>query len=324
MKKYIILTLLLIHATHIIAITSENNTTVKSCDRQLTFNAPPKRAVSHDINLTEMMFALQLQKHMVGYSGVSGWQKLTDEFKMAAGDLPQISEKDPSLESLLAMGTDFLFAGWNYGLRVGGPLSPSSLNPFGIEVYELTESCIHIMSKKAASFNDVYNDLSNLGKIFSVEARANVLIESYKHTIAGIENKVKDQENISAFVYDSGKSAPFTAARHAIPNAMITAAGGKNIMGDIQSSWLKTSWESVVNRNPDIIIIVDYGKETAEDKINFLKQHPALTSVNAIIHDRFVTLSYAEATPGIRNFSATQRLAQAFHPKLFSAAIERQ
>ena len=35
-------------------------TTVQSCDRTVTFDAPPKAAVSNDINLTEMMLVLGL------------------------------------------------------------------------------------------------------------------------------------------------------------------------------------------------------------------------------------------------------------------------
>ncbi len=49
--------------------------TVQSCDRSVTFNAAPQRAVSNDVNLTKMMVALGLQPHMVGYSGITGWNK---------------------------------------------------------------------------------------------------------------------------------------------------------------------------------------------------------------------------------------------------------
>ena len=41
-----------------------------SCEREVTFERAPSRAVSHDINLTEMMVALGLQTRMVGYTGI--------------------------------------------------------------------------------------------------------------------------------------------------------------------------------------------------------------------------------------------------------------
>lgn len=299
---------------------STNALSIKSCNRNVEFKQTPKRAVSHDINLTEMMFALGLQNKMVGYSGISGYQKLTDEFKQQAGDLPQLSKKTPSIESLLAVNADFLFAGWNYGMRPGGPLTPYTLKPFGINVYELTESCIHIMQKNESSFADVYNDLLNLGKIFSVEEKAKSLIKGFQEMIEKIYSTTsKANKKVSVFLYDSGKDAPFTAGLFAMPTAMINAAGGVNILNDLQSSWATTNWETVAARNPEVIVIVDYGKTTAEKKIEFLQQHPALSHLSAIKNNRFAIITYAEATPGVRNFSATLRLAKAFHPKLFVA-----
>ena len=47
-------------------------TTVQSCNRTVTFDAPPERAISNDVNLTEMMLVLGLADHMVGYTGISG------------------------------------------------------------------------------------------------------------------------------------------------------------------------------------------------------------------------------------------------------------
>jgi len=45
-------------------------TTVQSCNRTVTFQAPPERAISNDVNLTEMMLVLGLADRMVGYTGI--------------------------------------------------------------------------------------------------------------------------------------------------------------------------------------------------------------------------------------------------------------
>ena len=291
---------------------------VNSCQRTLSFDSPPKRAISHDINLTEMMFALELQSSMVGYSGVDGWHKASKAFKQAAQHLPQLSPKAPSVEQLVQAKADFLFAGWNYGLKVGGPLTPAALKPFGITVYELTESCIHIMKKRPSDFEDVYQDLMNLGKIFQVENRAQKLIKQYKTQIKQLTSITQNiSKPISVFLYDSGQDAPFTAGKYAIPTAMITAAGGHNIMDDLNSSWIRARWEDIVVRNPEFIVIVNYGKVTVEEKIQFLKQHPAMKHVAAVKNHRFAVLNYNEATPGVKSFNATEHLAHSFHPQLF-------
>ena len=288
-------------------------TTVQSCDRTVTFETPPQAAISNDINLTEMMLVLGLTDSMVGYTGVSGWNKLDTAMRAGVDELPELSEKYPSKEVLIGADADFYFAGWNYGMRVGGEVTPQTLEPFGIQVYELTESCIHIGEKEAASMDDMYNDLRNLGSIFDVVDRAEALIAGYETDLSDF---LASQPALDAaprvFVYDSGEDAPFTAGRYAMPNALIEAAGGVNIMNDFEKSWATVGWEAVVERNPEIIVIVNYGEVTADQKRAFMMTNPAFANLDAIKNDRFVVLEYVEATPGPRNIQAVKTLATAF------------
>ena len=288
-------------------------TTVQSCERQVSFEAPPQAAISNDVNLTEMMLVLGLADHMVGYTGISGWKTLDEEMRMGIEALPELSAKYPSREVLIGADADFFFAGWNYGMKVGGEVTPETLAPFGIKVYELTESCIHIGEKEAASMEDMYADLRNLGAIFDVSERAEALIGAYRAELASfIEAQPALERAPRVFVYDSGEDVPFTAGRYAMPNALIEAAGGTNIMNDFEKSWATVGWEAVVERDPEIIVIVNYGEVTADQKRAFLRSNPAFADIDAVRNDRFVVLDYVEATPGPRNIEAVKTLATAF------------
>ncbi|ABV92307.1 ABC-type cobalamin/Fe3+-siderophores transport system protein [Dinoroseobacter shibae DFL 12 = DSM 16493] len=287
--------------------------TVQSCDREVTFDAPPKAAVSNDVNLTEMMLVLGLTERMVGFTGINGWNKLDEAMRADVGELPELSEKYPSKEVLIGAGADFYFAGWNYGMRVGGEVTPDTLAPFGIQVYELTESCTHIMDKPPARMDDMYADLLNLGRIFGVAERAEALVAGYRAELDAILAEMTPLENAPrVFVYDSGEDMPFTAGRYAMPNALIQAAGGTNIMDDVEKSWTTVGWEAVVERDPEVIVIVNYGDVTAAQKRDFMMQNPAFADLSAVRNDRFVTLEYVEATPGPRNIGAVRTLAEAF------------
>ncbi|WP_333696304.1 ABC transporter substrate-binding protein [Phaeobacter italicus] len=291
-------------------------TTVDSCNRQVTFEAPPTAAVSNDVNLTEMMLVLGLADRMVGYTGISGWKTLDEEMRAGVEQLPELSAKYPTKEVLLGAEADFYFAGWNYGMKVGGEVTPQTLQPFGIAVYELTESCIHIGEKPKVSMEDMYADIENLGKIFGVEDKATALIEGYRAELAALApDRAGDQKPPRVFVYDSGEESPFTAGRYAMPTALIEAAGGTNIMDDFEKSWATVTWEEVVERNPEIVVIVNYGNVTAEEKRAFMMNNPAFAEIDAVKNDRFVTLEYVEATPGPRNIKAIKKLAAAFWPQ---------
>ncbi|MDM7463238.1 MAG: ABC transporter substrate-binding protein [Tepidimonas taiwanensis] len=286
--------------------------TVQSCDREVTFEAAPSRAISNDVNLTEMMLVLGLRDRMIGYTGISGWKTLDEDMRAGVAELPELSAKYPTREVLAGAEADFFFAGWNYGMKVGGEVTPETLAPLGITVYELTESCIHIGPKAKSSMDDMYNDILNLGRIFDVEAKAEELVAGWKARLAEVTAGVDRSAPLRVFVYDSGEEAPFTAGAYAMPTALIEAAGGVNIMGDLDKSWAKIGWEPVVERNPEVVVIVNYGDVTAEQKIAFMKTNPAFANIDAVRNDRFVVLEYVEATPGPRNIAAVEKLVNGF------------
>ncbi|WLI12052.1 MULTISPECIES: ABC transporter substrate-binding protein [Pseudomonas] len=286
--------------------------TVQSCNRAVTFKQAPKHAVSHDINMTQMMLALGLKPRMAGYSGVTGWRSVTPQMQTILDGLPELAAKYPSVETLLNANVDFFFAGWDYGMRVGGDLTPQTLQPLGINVYELTESCAFVMKRPPASLEDTYNDLRNLGKIFDVQDRANAVIAQMQAQVAEVRQDLP-ADKPRVFLYDSGEDRAMTSGRLGMPQALIDAAGGRNILDDVEASWTRVNWENVVERNPQVIVIVDYGEVTAEQKEQFLLNNQALQSVDAIKNQRFIVIPYVQATPGIDNVLAVETLAKGFH-----------
>ncbi|WP_162094349.1 ABC transporter substrate-binding protein [Pseudomonas chlororaphis] len=286
--------------------------TVHSCNREVTFKEAPKHALSHDINMTQMMLALGLKSRMVGYSGISGWKAVTPEMRTILDGLPELAAKYPSVETLLDANVDLFFAGWDYGMRVGGDLTPQTLTPLGINVLELTESCAFVMKRPPASLDDTYNDLRNLGRIFDVQDRANQLIADMQQQVAAIQQDLPT-EKPRVFLYDSGEDRAMTSGRLGMPQALIDAAGGRNILDDVEASWTRVNWETVVERNPQVIVIVDYSEISAEQKQQFLLNNKALQSVDAIRNQRFIVIPYVQATPGIDNVEAVQTLAKGFH-----------
>ncbi|POZ99971.1 iron ABC transporter substrate-binding protein [Pseudomonas sp. MWU12-2312b] len=303
---------LLLGSAHALAEATQYPLTIQSCNREVTFQQAPKHAVSHDINMTQMMLALGLKPQMAGYSGVTGWKAVTPEMQTLLEGLPELAAKYPSVETLLNANVDFFFAGWDYGMRVGGDLTPQTLQPLGINVYELTESCAFVMKRPPATLEDTYNDLRNLGRIFDVQDRANALIGAMQARVAEIR-KGLPAEKPRVFLYDSGEDRAMTSGRLGMPQALIDAAGGRNVLDDVEASWTRVNWETVVERNPQVIVIVDYSEITADQKIRFLLNNKALQSVDAIKHRRFIVIPYVQATPGIDNVLAVATLAKGLH-----------
>lgn len=290
--------------------------TVESCGRQVTIDKAPTHAASYGSNLTEIMLALGLQDHMAGFIGQGDRLKAStfNDFP-AIADLPELQRSYPSLELFLEKEIDFYFAGWSYGMRVGGEVTPDTLSAYGIPVYELSESCVRLGREVRPTFDYLYRDLENLAAIFGVPERATALVAGYRKRIAAVEEAVRGKERPSIFIYDSGERVAISAGGYSMPQAIVEAAGGSNIFSDVASSWIRIDWETMVDRNPAAIVIVDYGEVTAEQKTAFLKSMPAFDNVDAIHNERFLVLGYDDLTPGPRNVSAAERLAEFLHGK---------
>lgn len=287
--------------------------TVDNCGAPLGFDKTPERMVVHDINMSEMAFALGLQDRMVGITGVSGWYKTTEAFNQARGALPELAPKYPTLENLLSVSPDLFFAGWYYGMKPGGDVTPETLAPHGIKTLVLTESCIHLNKKRpAASFDLLFGDVERLGKIFGREQKAAALTEAWRARIKEIKASVGDVSGKRVFLYDSGTDKPFTAGKFAMPTAMIEALGAVNITADMNTSWGTTSWEAVAAADPEFLILLDYQSGGgAADLLAFLKAHPVMKHVSAVKREAFVPLRYEELTPGPANIEALAKMARA-------------
>jgi iron complex transport system substrate-binding protein len=303
--------------------------TITNCGTPITFDSAPTRAVSNDINTTEDMLALGLAHSMVGTFGVTGDGPVSEpvpkQYLAAFRSVRDVSPEYFTLEPLVGLHPDFLFAGWNYGLQQGTSLTPQRLAKYGIKTLALTESCAHVQpGKKRVSIENTYQDIANLGAIFGVPARANALIGQMKAQIAAVRAKVANLPRVSVFDYDSGTSAPFTAPGLATPNALIELAGGTNIFASLKQSFTSVSWEQVIAREPQCIIINDYGTPTWQQKERFLKTDPASRNLPAVRKGCILHLAYDEVTPSPRDAEAVQAIARLLHPAAFSPGLTDQ
>jgi iron complex transport system substrate-binding protein len=301
--------------------------TISNCGTSTTYTRPPTRAVSNDINTTEDMLALGLEPHMVGDFGVNGdgpvGHPVPNSYLAGFRKVKDISPDYFTLEKLVGLHPDFVFAGWDYGLSVGTRLTPAGLAKFHIKTLALTESCAHVQSSKnSVSITNTYRDLTNLGKIFGVETRANALIASMQAQVSSAHAKVGSLTPVTVFDYDSGTSAAFTGAGLATISALISDAGGTDIFAGLKQSFSSVSWEQVIADDPECIIINDYGTPTASQKETFLEDSKFTKNLAAVKNKCFLPLSYDEVTPGPRNAQAVIEIAKWLHPSAYGLATD--
>lgn len=314
MRTLLLSSALLLSAATFTASASEFPVTVESCGRAVTFEAAPKRAVIHDQNMSQMAFALGLQPNIAGLTGITGWYKTNSQFDSDRGDIVELAPKNPTTENILSADPDLFFAGWNYGMRPDGDLTPQTLADLGVPVLELSESCVHLSkSGPDASMDLLYSDMLRLGAVFGVKEKAQTLVDQWKARLNAVTEKAQQQRAVKVFLYDSGEDKFFTSGRFGMPTALIRAAGGINVMDNIDTSWGKVGIEAVMDAEPEFIILVDYQQGGWKSSWKFLKNHPVLSTLDAVKNDRYLPLEYGEITPGPLNIRAVEKLAEKLH-----------
>src|SRR5699024_2689233 len=220
-----------------------------------------------------------------------------------------------TVEMAQAADADLVFAGWDYGFSEATGVTPDALAAGGIDSYQLTEACRHDGATSRGvmdPFKALFTDLENLGRIHDAEERAEELIAQYQQILDELDAAAPDDRPTRVFVYDGGLDQPMTSGANAAAEAIITRAGGENIFGDIDDSWTTVSFEAAADRDPELVLVVDFGEgpeEAAGAKMDNLRNHPLMSGTTAVREDNFFVLSYAALTEGPRNPQAAAALA---------------
>lgn len=278
---------------------------------EVAFEKAPEKAVTLSQFMTEMLLALGLEERMVGTAYMDN--EIYPEFKKAYESIPVLADKYPAKEVLFSVEPDFV-SGWKSAFNEKMVASASEMMESGINPY------LAISIGGSGSIETVYQDFRDLGKIFAVEEKAEEIVAKMQAEIKAVQDKIGDvseEEMVKVFAYDSGENEPFVVAGGGISGDIIRQAKAKNIFDEIKKGYATVSWEEVVERDPDIIVIVDYGDTDYDTKLNFLKEHPALQDLGAVKEERFVKIGLADMSPGIRNVKAIENLVKGFYPEKF-------
>ncbi|MFE2294447.1 ABC transporter substrate-binding protein [Streptomyces sp. NPDC059452] len=282
--------------------------TVTNCGVTSTFKAPPKRVVTMNQHVTEIMLELGLAKSLVGTAYLD--DKVLPKYEKDYASVPVIAKEYPSYEQVLATNPDFVYGGYASAFAAGDGRSREALKKSGIESRLNTESC----AKADTPMETLYEEVREVGRTFGIADRAEAWIKQAKADNAATAEKLKDLKPLPVFVYDSGDKTAFTAGGKGIGNELIKRAGGTNIFADLDKSFGDASWENVVARKPEAIVIYDYGATTVAQKKKRLLTDPALADVPAIKNKRFAVMPLSDVVLGVRVPAAVDKLAAQLHP----------
>lgn len=294
---------------------SASRPVLQNCGVPLSVERPPARVVTLNQAATEVMLALGLQDRMVGTAYLD--DEILPEFRTAYRRIPVLSLEYPSREVLIATKPDFLYAAYASAFAPEGVGSRDEWRRRSVETYLSPAACVDKTVGPGVTFETTFEELRQIARTFDVSDRADRLIASYRAELADISKRIQGVSPAPrVFWYDAG-DPPRVAACCGAPNYIMKAVGAVNIFGDTPGAWSPVSWETVIARDPDAIVLANAAWSTAADKRKQLAARRALNRITAMKTNRLIEIDFAFSTPGIRNVAAARTLAAALYPNRF-------
>lgn len=280
---------------------------IDNCGFPLTVDAAPARAVTMNQSSTEVMLALGLEKSMVGTAYLD--DDILPAYAAAYQGIPVLAEEYPSPEKVLETQPDFVYAAYPSAFAADAAGSRESLQAGGIDSYLSPTACPDKPKTTPLTMDDVWGEFTQVGQIFDVPDRAAALVAEQQAQVAAAAAKNANPKDISVFWWDDNLDAPSAGACCGAPGMIMSAVGVTNIFDGVEGSWADVSWEQVIQADPDAIIVVGASWSTAQDKIAHLQSDPATKGLTAVQNNAFVTVPFSATTPGVRNVSAIEQIA---------------
>lgn len=285
---------------------------IENGTRKLNFEKLPQRLVTLRQHITETALEMNLDKYIIGASAVID-PPVAEHLEHRYGRLPIIAEKYPSPETLLAADPDIIWVDRKWAFVKNQLGAMENLERYGIKIY-LSESGFHESSR----IEYVYEDIRKMGEIFSAGDRADIVIKRMQEKILTVQSHVKNTETkVKVLDFDSGRNNLAFVGCKCMADDLIKLAGGINIFQDVDKEWANVSWEEIMRRNPDVIIVHEYRGVSGRSKIAALKKNPVLQEVTAIKNNRFIIVNLDEIYEGVRNAETVEKFAKGFYPEKF-------
>lgn len=281
--------------------------TINNCGVETVYEAIPQRVVATDTSALEVLVALGLQDHVIGYFGGTP-DRLQPQHQARAALVERLggSFPYPSLEAVLAPGPDLVFS---YGFNESAGLTGQNLRDSGAHSFSFTEACPDFSG--SVTLEVMFEDVHEVARIFEVEDRADELIAAWEQQIADVAAAIPAGDPVRIFYFDSGHEAPFTALSGSVMSDIMSRAGGVNIFADVSGTWGTVEWEAVVDGDPELIIFVDYGFGGPDSNRALLESNPALSGMSAVVNGQYATLTFLQSVPGPQNLDGLIEVATA-------------
>ena len=260
--------------------------------RAVSIRVRPQRIVSLAPNITEILFALGLDREIVGVTSycdypaaVAGKEKVGDTIS-------------PNLEKIIALNPDLVIV-----------TTASQLEAL---TRQLDKLAIPVYATNPRTINDIVETIRQLGLVTGRQAESTELTSGMEARIALIRNRVGRLPRVRT-LYLLQVDPLISAGKRTFLNDLIDLAGGESISGGEEADYPQFSRETVLARAPEVMLMPDHHGNGLLDEKTLRK---VFASTPAIRNGRLfrVNPDWVDR-PGPRIIEGLEQFAQALHPE---------
>lgn len=262
--------------------------------RTVQIPSHPRRIISLAPSITETLFALGLDREIVGVTDFCNYPE-------AALSRPKVgSFISLSAEKIVSLRPDLILATADGNRKE----SVEQLMRLGLPVYTVSPS----------NLNQTLHMISTLGGMTGREKEAHALVHKLRQRILHVKTVTERLPRPKVF-FQVGIDALITAGSGTFLNELITIAGGLNIAGGETVRYPRYSIEKILTAAPDVVIVTSMKGEGTFEKVN--KKWSRWPSIPAVRTGRIYLMETDLVfRPSPRIVDGLEELTRLIHPEV--------
>ena len=268
---------------------------VDEAGRAVRIPQPVLRIVSLAPSVTETVYALGVQDHLVGDTDFCDYPPEAQKKHKVGGAL------NPSLEAIAALHPDLVLA----AKRLNRLETVLALETLHIPAYTTDPETIE----------QIISSTLRLADILGIPEAGDVLASDLRRRLADLQERLAKvpPSRVLFVVWDEplisvGKDTFITDA--------LRYAGAASVVESTQS-WPQISLEEIVRLQPDFLIFTQNHASGGTVDVEALATRPGWRGLEAVRKRRFAVISEAVNRPAPRIVAAIEALARQLHPEAF-------
>lgn len=152
----------------------------------------------------------------------------------------------------------------------------------------------------AGSFDDIFADIELYGRLFGTTAAANAEVGTLRQRVDAVAERSRGRAPVRAAALIVSRDGTKISAygRTSTVSNQLGILGLENVFGDSDIRYSEINTEALIDRDPDVIVLLTQGDQTPESAPQALHDRPELARLRAIRDNRMIVLPFGYTGPG--------------------------